>query len=261
MIDSLAIMLAIVVPTIAATLAVAWWFRASNGRARYRPAFAYSGRVELIVWSIPALVIFFLGGVAWISAHKLDPARPLPASVPPLEIQVVSLDWKWLFIYPKQSVASINRLVVPAGVPFHLRITSASVYNVFFVPRLGSEIYAMYGMTTQLNLEADEPGTYLGLSAHFSGDGFPGMSFDVDAVQSAQFARWLIRARSAGRPLDARSYRSLLQQSENVKPYTYSGVESGLFDSIVRGELPPGSGPTRPTPATATSRESSRHVG
>src|SRR6185312_6275491 len=179
MLDSLVIMLVIVIPTIAATLAVAWWFRCSNARARYRPAFAYSGRLELIVWSIPALVIFFLGGVAWISAHQLDPARPLPTEVAPLEVQVVSLDWKWLFIYPDQSIASVNRLVAPVGVPFRLRITSASSYTVFFVPRLRSDISAMYGIRTGLSLEAEQPGVCRGLSDHFSGDGFPGMAFDV----------------------------------------------------------------------------------
>src|SRR6185312_12150205 len=207
MLDSLVIMLVIVIPTIAATLAVAWWFRASNRRARYRPRFAYSGRLELIVWSIPALVIFFLGGVAWISAHMLDPERPLPSRGPPLEVQVVSLDWKWLFIYPNQSVASVNRLVVPAGVPFHLRLTSASVFNVFFVPRLGSEIYTIYGMATQLNLEADRPGVYFGLSAHFSGDGFPGMAFDVHAMPPAQFSRWLATTQASGPKLDESAYR------------------------------------------------------
>lgn len=261
MLDSLAIMLVIVVPTIVATLAIAWWFRSSNVRARYQPAFAYSGRLELIVWSIPALVVFFLGGVAWISAHQLDPARPLPSSASPLEVQAVALDWKWLFIYPKQSVASINRLVVPAGVPFRLRVTSASVFNVFFVPQLGSEIYAMYGMATQLNLEADKPGVYFGLSAHFSGAGFPGMGFDVHSVPSEQFNRWVAHARSAGPMLNARSYGRLLQQSENVTPYTYREVEPGLFDSIVGGELPPGSGPKPPTARAVTPKESQRHVG
>jgi cytochrome o ubiquinol oxidase subunit II len=163
LLDALVIMLAIVVPTLLATLAFAWWFRASNSHARHLPTWAYSGRVELIVWSIPALVVFFLGGVAWIGAHELDPARPLDSRVKPLEIQVVSLDWKWLFIYPGQGIGSVNRLVVPAGVPLHLQITSASVFNVFFVPRLGSEIYSMYGMTTELNLQADQPGIYNGL--------------------------------------------------------------------------------------------------
>lgn len=261
MLDSLAIMLVIVVPTVIATLAVGWWFRASNRRARYRPAFTYSGRLELLTWSIPALVIFFLGGVAWISAHLLDPARPLPSRVPPLEVQVVSLDWKWLFIYPNQSVASVNQLVVPAGVPFHLRLTSASVFNVFFVPRLGSEIYTMYGMTTQLNLEADRPGAYFGLSAHFSGNGFPGMAFDIHAVPPGKFASWVAKARSAGPMLDETSYRSLMRQSEDVKPYTYRAVEPELFDAIVRGELPPGPGSSLPTPTVRAPKETRRNVG
>jgi len=261
MLDSLAIMLVIVLPTIVATLAVGWWFRASNRRARYRPAFVYSGRLELIVWSIPALVVFFLGGIAWISAHRLDPAQPLPATIPPLEVQVVSLDWKWLFIYPNEAVASVNRLVVPAGRPFRLRITSASVFNVFFVPRLGSEIYSMYGMTTQLNLQANKPGVYMGLSAHFSGNGFPGMTFDLDAIPSAQFTRWVTKARSSGPMLDRMAYRRLLQQSENVRPYTYRAVKPGLFDSIVRGELPPGSGPKAGTAGMTATAESHGHVG
>src|SRR6516162_10805437 len=123
--DSVAIMLGIVVPTIVAILAFAFWFRASNTRARYLPEFAYSGRLELLVWSIPALVILFLGGIAWISAHLLDPAEPLKSKAKPVEVQVVSLDWKWLFIYPEQNVASINHMVVPTGVPLNLRITSA----------------------------------------------------------------------------------------------------------------------------------------
>src|SRR6266850_772316 len=172
LIDSLAIMLAIVVPTIAATLGFAWWFRASNRRATYLPDWAYSGRIELVVWAIPLLVIILLGGVAWIGSHELDPAKPLASNTPPLEIQGVSLDWKWLFIYPDQRVASVNQLVVPAGVPLHFSLTSASVMNAFFIPRLGSMIYTMNGMTTQLNLQADAPSTFRGQSSHFSGDGF-----------------------------------------------------------------------------------------
>jgi cytochrome o ubiquinol oxidase subunit 2 len=138
--DSLAIMLVIVIPVIIATLLIAFRFRAANTRAQYRPTFTHSGRIELIIWSIPVLVVFFLGGVAWTSSYLLDPARPLASRTGPLEIQVVSLDWKWLFIYPEQRVASINRLVVPVGVPLRLRLTSASVWNVFWVPQLGSLI-------------------------------------------------------------------------------------------------------------------------
>ena len=214
--DALAIMLAIVVPTILATLAFAWWYRASNTRARRLPNWSYSGRVELIVWSIPALVVFFLGGIAWIGSHLLDPARPLASRTKPLEIQVVSLDWKWLFIYPEQGVASVNDLVAPAGVPLHFQITSASVFNVFFVPRLGSEIYSMYGMTTELNLQADRPGIYHGLSAHFSGDGFSDMAFDLHAVTPEQFSAWATATSAAGPVLDEPAYRNLLMQTQNV---------------------------------------------
>lgn len=243
LLDALAIMLAIVVPTILGTLAFAWWFRASNTRARHLPNWSYSGRLELIVWSIPALVVFFLGGIAWIGSHLLDPARPLTSTTKPLEIQVVSLDWKWLFIYPEQGVASVNYLVAPTGVPLHFQITSASVFNVFFVPRLGSEIYSMYGMTTQLNLQADQPGVYHGLSAHFSGDGFSDMAFDLQAVTPAQFSAWIAATRASGPALDEAAYRNLLTQSENVKPYTYRAVEHELYNDIVSQRLPPGEGP------------------
>ena len=152
--DSLVIMLAIIVPTIVATLGVVWWYRPSNRRARRLPDFVYSGRVEIVVWSIPVLVVIFLGGIAWIGSHDLDPAKPLPGREPALDVQVVSLDWKWLFIYPKLGIASVNRLVVPAGVPLHLMLTSATVWNVFWVPQLGSMIYCMNGMADTLFLEA-----------------------------------------------------------------------------------------------------------
>jgi cytochrome o ubiquinol oxidase subunit 2 len=248
LLDSLAIMLVIAIPTILATLGVAFWFRRSNSRARFSPKFEYSGRLELIIWSIPALVVFFLGGVAWISAHRLDPAEPIPSHAPALQVEVVSLDWKWLFIYPQQQVATINHLVVPVGSPLNMKITSASVFNVFFVPQLGSEIYAMYGMTSRLNLRADGPGTYFGLSAHFSGDGFPGMAFDVQAMPQEQFDAWVAKAHESSAVLDESAYRALLQQSMDVAPATYRSVMPGLFDAIVREQLPPGAGP-QPSPA------------
>jgi cytochrome o ubiquinol oxidase subunit 2 len=253
LLNSLAIMLAIVIPVIVATLVFAWWFRASNRRARYLPTWAYSGRIELIIWSIPALVVFFLGGIAWIGSHDLDPAEPLPSNHKALEVDVVSLDWKWLFIYPEQGVASVNRLVAPVGIPLHLRITSATVLNVFFVPRLGTEIYAMNGMATQLNLQADEPGVYPGLAAHFSGDGFSDMNFEMQAVSPAEFAAWTTATSAAGPALDDTSYRSLLTQTENVKPYTYRAVQAGLFDAILVQKLPPGDGPQTGRPNASVS--------
>jgi cytochrome o ubiquinol oxidase subunit II len=253
LIDSLAIMLTIVIPTIAATLAFAWWFRASNTRAAYLPDFTYSGRIELIVWAIPLLVIMLLGGVAWIGSHELDPAKPLASDTPALEIQGVSLDWKWLFIYPSQGVASVNQLVVPAGVPLHFSLTSASVMNAFFVPQLGSMIYTMNGMRTQLNLRADAPGTFLGLSSHYSGDGFSGMHFDVQAVPAERFAAWIDATRNAGPTLDAASYAALARQSTNTSPFIFGAADPGLFQQIVTQQLPPGPGPQAGRPSLSVS--------
>jgi cytochrome o ubiquinol oxidase subunit II len=262
LIDSLAIMLAIVIPTIVATFAFAWWFRASNLRARYLPTWAYSGRIELIVWGIPLLVVMLLGGVAWVGAHDLDPAKPLPppqapsmamamtpaTAAAPLEVQVVSLDWKWLFIYPGQGIASVNHLVIPAGVPVHFSLTSASVMNAFFIPQLGSMIYTMNAMTTQLNLQADAPGTFRGLSSHYSGDGFSGMHFEVQALPADQFAAWVETTRNKGPALDAASYAELSKQSLNTAPFTYGSADPKLFQQIVLQQLPPGPGPEAGTP-------------
>lgn len=246
LLNSLAIMLAIVIPTMIATIAFAWWFRAGNKRAQFRPDFVYSGRIELIVWSIPLLTITFLGGLIWTGSHQLDPAKPLASRVQPLEVEVVSLDWKWLFIYPGQGVASVNRLVIPAGVPVHFQLTSASVMNSFFVPRLGSQIYTMNGMRSQLNLQADRPGSYEGMSAHFSGDGFSDMHFETAAVPVAQFNSWVAGARGGSSPvLDAPTYRQLSRQSQGVRPFTFRGVQPGLFDAVVRQQLPPAPGPDK----------------
>lgn len=235
-------MLAIVIPTIVLTIGVAWWYRSSNGRARRQPDFVYSGRIELLVWSIPTLVIIFLGGIAWISAHDLDPAQPLPSKATPVDIQVVSLDWKWLFIYPKLGIASVNRLEVPAGVPLHLMVTSASVWNVLWIPQLGSMLYCMNGMAGSLYLQADRPGVYRGVSAMISGDGFADMHFDTDAVPQDRFDAWVAATRGAGPALDGTAYRVLLRQSIDA-PHTYRSIQPGLFADIVQQRLPPGDGP------------------
>ena len=244
LLDSLAIMLCIIVPVIVLTLGFAWWYREGNARATYRPDFVYSGRIELVVWAIPLLTIMFLGGIAWIGSHDLDPPKTIEAKAPTMDVQVVSLDWKWLFIYPREGVASVNHLVVPAGVPVRFHITSASVMNAFFVPRLGSMIYAMNGMETKLNLMADRPGRFLGLSSHFSGDGFPGMRFDVDAVPQARFGQWVAQARGAGPALDRAGYDALARQSSDEPQRTYAAVQPGLFDAIVAQRIPPAAGPT-----------------
>jgi cytochrome o ubiquinol oxidase subunit 2 len=247
LLDSVAIMLAIVVPTILATLAAAWWFRSSNTRARYLPDFEYSGALELIVWAIPLLTIMLLGGVAWIGSHDLDPAVPIESKEDPLNIQVVSLDWKWLFIYPDQHVASVNRLVIPAGTPINFTLTSGSVMTAFFVPQLGSMIYTMNKMGTQLHLLADDPGTFRGLATQLSGDGFADMHFEVVAKTAPEFYDWLGQTRGAGDELTSERYIELSKQSVLPEPITFRTVEDGLFDKILDQTMPPGPGPIAET--------------
>jgi cytochrome o ubiquinol oxidase subunit 2 len=247
LVDSVAIMLVIVVPTIIATLGVAWWFRSSNQRAFYLPDWEYSGQLELIVWAIPLLTIMLLGGVTWIGAHDLDPARPLVSKEEPLDIQVVSLDWKWLFIYPDQHVASVNRLVIPAGTPIRFSLTSGSVMTAFFVPQLGSMIYTMNRMRTQLYLAADDPGVFRGLATQISGDGFADMHFEVEAKSQQDFYDWLGKARADGPELTPESYIELSKQSVIPEPYTFRTVADGLFEKILDQTLPPGPGPVAET--------------
>jgi cytochrome o ubiquinol oxidase subunit 2 len=239
LINSTAIMLAIIIPTMIATIVFAWWFRAGNRKAKYLPDWEYSGAIEMVVWAIPALTIMLLGGIAWIGSHDLEPSKPLPSKSPPLQVEVVSLDWKWLFIYPDQGIATVNKLVVPAGTPVSFRLTSATVWNVFFVPQMGTMIYTMPRMTTRLNLQADRLGNFNGLSAHFSGDGFPGMQFQVQSLPPDQFAMWAQGSRGKGLVLDGRGYAALSKPSSYVKPMTYGAVAPGLFDAIVANRLPP----------------------
>ncbi len=238
--NSLGIMLAIVIPTIVATLGVAFWFRASNTRAHYLPDFKYSGRLEMIVWSIPAMTVMLLGSLCWVGSHDLDPRKPLASTVKPVTVQVVSLDWKWLFIYPEQGIAAVNTLTIPAATPISFELTSSGVMNSFMVPQLGSQIYTMGAMTTRLQLQADGPGTYEGRSFNFSGDGFSDMHFLVHAVPPDQFTAWAAKTKGAGPALDARSYAELEKPSHAVPPFTYGSVSSGLFETIVSAGMPVG---------------------
>jgi len=255
LIDSLAIMLAIVLPTIAAVFAFAFWFRASNTKASYWPDWEYSGRIELVVWSIPALTVILLGGVAWIGSHQLDPAAPVEGKANPIRVQVVSLDWKWLFIYPDQRIATVNTLTVPAGAPLHFELTSGSVMTAFFIPQFGSMIYTMNGMVTRLGLRADNEGTFQGLAAHFSGDGFPEMLFDVHVVPQAGFADWVASVSRNGRVLNADSYNRLARQSvETTKP-TFRLDDPNLFEAIATQKIPPAPGPR------LTSESAQSHIG
>ena len=233
MINSTAIMLVVVIPVIVATLAFAWWYRSSNPRATRSTSEDYEGRLEFVIWSIPALIVILLGGVIWIGSHQLDPRTPIAAKADPLRVEVVALDWKWLFIYPDQGIAAVNELVIPAGTPVSFRITSATVMNSLFIPQLGSQVYAMGGMATQLNLLADEPGDYPGFSAMYSGDGFSDMRFTAKAVPAPDFDAWIEETRRAGPALDAAAYAALAKPSSAVPPKAYGSVETNLFGHII----------------------------
>jgi cytochrome o ubiquinol oxidase subunit 2 len=238
LVDATGIMLVVVVPVIVMTFAFAWRYRASNTRAVYRPDWAYSGQIELTVWAIPTMVVLLLGGVGWISSHALDPAKPLTGTAPPLHIQVVSMDWQWLFIYPDARVATVDDLVVPAGVPLEFELTSATVMTAFFVPQLGSQIYVMPGMTTHLNLLADRPGDFAGLASHFSGDGFSDMHFVLHSVSAADFESWLTSTRARGTTLDATSYATLAKVGKQTAIRTYDKVTPSLFERILAWSAP-----------------------
>jgi cytochrome o ubiquinol oxidase subunit 2 len=235
--DATAIMLAVVIPVILLALVFAWWFRAGNRRATYRAEWEYAGRIELIIWAIPALVILFLGGVAWIGSHDLDPRKPLASATPPLEVEVVSLDWRWLFIYPQERIATVNYLVVPTGVPIHFQLTSTSVMNSFFIPQLGSQIYTMPSMTTQLNLQADKPGIYDGLSAQFSGPGFSDMRFTLRAESGEGFAGWVAQVRAGSGVLNGATLAQLVRPTRAGAELSYGSVLEDPFEVIAHGHM------------------------
>ena len=251
LLDATAIMLAIVIPTILLAFWMAWRYRASNRKAEYLPYWSFSGRIEAVVWSIPTLTIMFIGGLIWIGTYELDPFRPLPSKNPPVEVQVVSLDWKWLFIYPQQGIATVNELVMPAGRPVHFSITSATVFNAFFIPRLGSMIYAMPGMVSQLNLQADEPAQIWGTSAQFSGDGFADMQFAVKSLPAPDFDAWVAGVQRTGPVLDKAAYAGLLQQSQRVPATTFRAIDPQLFEAVATQKIPPGPGPQPEAPGHA----------
>lgn len=244
------LMLLVVVPVIAATLLFAWRYRHSNPHATYAPDWDHSLQLELLIWAAPLLIIISLGAVTWISTHTLDPFRPLaridtkhgvPADTAPLQVDVVALDWKWLFIYPAQGVAAVNELAAPIDVPLHFNITSESVMNSFFVPALAGQIYAMPGMQTQLNAVMNRTGRYQGFSANYSGAGFSQMRFALRAMSGGDFDRWVQATRAAGGTLDGGAYLALAQPSGSEPARYYGAVSPGLYEAIVNRCVAPGS--------------------
>jgi len=228
------LMLLVVIPVIVMTLVFAWKYRASNTKAEYQPKWSHSNKIEAVVWIIPIIIVACLAVVTWKTTHKLDPYRPLDSDKPPINVQVVALNWKWLFIYPDLGIATVNELAFPKDVPVNFRITSDVAMNSFFIPQLGGQIYAMAGMETKLHLVANEPGTYKGFSANYSGAGFSGMKFNAIATPTeAEFDAWVKKAREGGAKLDADAYLALAAPSEANPPAYYTLGEPRLFDAVL----------------------------
>jgi cytochrome o ubiquinol oxidase subunit II len=230
---ALGLMLLVVIPVIALTLYFAWRYRASNAKATYAPKWAHSTRIEVIVWAIPCVIVAFLAVLIWRTTHSLDPYQPLKSDVAPLRVEVVALNWKWLFIYPDYGVASVNQLPIPIDTPIDFQLTAASLMNSFFIPQLGSQVYAMAGMQTQLHLIANSPGIYPGMSAAFSGPGFSDMHFDTVATSRAEFDNWIRQARKSPLTLNQATYQTLEQASSKNPVVFYAGVDPGLFNGVV----------------------------
>jgi cytochrome o ubiquinol oxidase subunit II len=239
---STVLMLLVVVPVIALTFLFAWRYRASNTEATYDPEFHHSTQLEVVIWTVPLLIIIALGAMAWISTHTLDPFRPLsrlgpnrpvPAGVKPLEVQAVALDWKWLFIYPEQGIATVNEMAAPVDRPISFRITSSSVWNTFYVPALAGMIYAMPGMETKLHAVINKPGDFTGLSGHYSGPGFSRMNFAFRSVSEQGFDEWVAKAKADGTPLDRDAYLKLEKPSEAEPVRYYGALENGIFEAIL----------------------------
>ena len=241
------LMLLIVVPVLVLTLFFAWRYRQSNTEATYAPDWDHSTALELVIWAAPLIIIIALGAVTWINTHTLDPyrplrqldaARPLPTGAKPLVVEVVALDWKWLFIYPEQGVATVNELAAPVDVPIDFKITASSVMNSFFIPALAGQIYAMPGMQTELNAVINHPGIYEGFSANYSGAGFSGMHFKFHGMSRQAFDRWVQTARTDGKALGNDDYVELEKPSEREPVRLYSGVAAGLYDAILNQCVP-----------------------
>ena len=226
-------MLIVVIPVIFLTLLFAWRYRASNKSAEYRPNWAHSTAIEVAVWTIPALIILFLAVLTWKSTHELDPYKPLESQVKPINVEVVALDWKWLFIYPDLGIASVNQLAIPVGTPVNFRITSDTVMNSFFIPQLGGQIYAMAGMQTRLHLMANDVGDYAGTSANFSGKGFSDMKFRTLAETPEDFNAWVAKARASTDHLDMDRYYAVAKPEEKASVSYFSSVDPKLFNNIV----------------------------
>ncbi|MGX8941528.1 cytochrome o ubiquinol oxidase subunit II [Symbiopectobacterium sp. Eva_TO] len=233
---ALGLMLIVVIPVIVMTIAFAWKFRASNTKAKYTPNWSHSNKIEAVVWTVPIIIILILGTITWKTTHSLDPYKPLVSEAKPITVEVISLDWKWLFVYPELGIATVNELAFPTNVPVNFKITSDTVMNSFFIPRLGGQIYAMAGMQTKLHLIANEPGKYGGISGGYSGKGFSGMKFTAIATPSQQeFDQWVATVRASNKTLNSTEEFNALAKPSEFHPIEYfSSVQPELFENLIR---------------------------
>ncbi|WP_411704614.1 cytochrome o ubiquinol oxidase subunit II [Edaphovirga cremea] len=232
---AIGLMLIVVVPVIIMAFAFAWKYRASNKNATYSPNWSHSNKIEAVVWTIPIIIIAILATITWKTTHQLDPFKPIVSDNKTMTIEVVSLDWKWLFIYPEQGIATVNELAFPKDVPVQFKVTSNSVMNSFFIPQLGGQIYAMAGMQTQLHLIANEPGQFKGISASFSGKGFSGMKFTAIATPTeGDFDAWVAKVKQSPNTLNTtEDFNKVAAPSENHPVEYFSNVKPDLFKAII----------------------------
>lgn len=232
---ALGLMLIVVIPVIFMAIIFARKYRASNKQATYRPDWAHSNKIELVCWTVPIIIIIILAVITWKTTHQLDPYKPLESDKKPITIQVISTDWKWVFIYPEENIATVNEIAIPVGVPINFKVTAESVMNSFFIPALGGQIYAMAGMQTKLHLIANEPGTYKGFSASYSGHGFSDMKFNVIATpDTASFDKWVQKVKASPKKLDSMATFNLLAKPSHNVPVTYfSSVKPNLYEELI----------------------------
>lgn len=234
LIFAILLMLIVVIPVIFLTFWFAWRYRDSATKSKYRPEWSHSTALEIVWWAIPCVIILILGIVTWVTTHSLNPYKPLESDKSPVEIEVVALDWKWMFIYPQYDIATVNKIVIPVGHPINFRITSAAPMNSFFIPQLGGQIYAMTGMITKLHLLASNPGEYRGFSANYTGEGFAHMQFYADATSESDFNKWVSKVKTSKKDLTWDFFWDHLAKQSINNPVTYYGqVDKNLFNDIV----------------------------
>ncbi|MET0979723.1 MAG: ubiquinol oxidase subunit II [Candidatus Saccharimonadales bacterium] len=231
--------LIVVVPVFVMTIAIAWRYREGNTKAKYTPNKDTNRIAETIWWTIPIILITILSVVTWTSTHDLDPHKPLASTTTPITIQVIALDWKWLFIYPDQDIATVNLVQFPTDTPVNFEITADAPMNSFWIPQLGGQIYAMSGMTTKLHLNATEAGDYKGSSANISGEGFAGMKFTARATSKTDFDTWVKKVKKSPDILSETEYNSLAKQSKNNPEAFYASSADGLYDTILMKYMMP----------------------